>query len=169
MKELSDRTPIIFRDGKDWPEAAIFLVFLIAFPFAMVALWRLGSEVVPVYFALPFTLVFLVAVPFMAGRLRAARTRQISFVPAIGVLHVIESRPGRRDHTRADAGEVDRIEFNTTDNDGFWYTASLVLRDGRSFGFAQGNWRPDVSEKYERFAASLRQANPDIRLVETNS
>lgn len=168
MTEQSDGEILVFRDDKDWLEAALFLVFLTAFPLAILALWRQPAGVVPVYVALPFTAIFLVTVPFLVGRVRAARTRHVSFDRVAGVVEVVERRPWRRDRTRVDPQEIDRVVFNTTDNDGFWFTARLVLSDGRGFTFAQGSWRPDVWEKYQRLAAALQQANPGIRLVETS-
>lgn len=163
----SDFERIEFQDRKDWLEAWLCLAILFAAAVAFFALVREPPGDLPPYLRVPVMLIVLLPVFLLAKTILAARTRRVSFDPETGVLEVVTWRPGQRERSAVHAGEVERLEFLTTDNDGLWHTARLVLRDGRSFGFAQGESRALVRERHDRLAAALRQANPDIRLVES--
>lgn len=160
-------TRVVFKDDKDWLEAGVFMIFLIVFPIAIVMMWREPREVVPLYFAVPFTLVFAVVVPFLVRRVTSARTRHIILDLTDGGLEIVERTPFRRDRKLANARDVTKAEFRTTDDDGYWHTASLVLADGSRFAFAQGNVNADVRGKFDALLGQLRQFNPDIPSRET--
>ena len=162
MKPQNDPDSVVFHDGKDWLEAGLCMIFLIVFPVAILAMLREPRDVAPLYFVVPFGLIFAACVPFLVRRVRLARSRRISFAPASGSLEIVERTPFRQDRRTVDADEIARLEFLTTDNDGYWYTASIVLGDGTSIAFAQGNHRPHVRERFAALLAEVQRVNPRV-------
>lgn len=159
---------LMFKDDKDWLEAGLCMVFLIVFPVAILALLREPRDVAPLYFVVPFGLIFAACVPFLVRRVRSARSRRISFAPASGSLEIVERTPFHRHSRTVGADDIARLEFETADNDGFWYTASVVLGDGTSIAFAQGTNRPYVRERFAALLAEVQRVNPRVLAEDTN-
>jgi hypothetical protein len=158
-----------FVDRGDWPGAILCSIFLIIFPVAIIALWTAPRDEVPLYFLVPFTLVFALAVPFLAREVISARTRRIA-IDAPGraiVLTTVQPFNGARSRNIA-MKDVSRVMFETTDHDGFYYRGLLDLGADDQITFTQGNHHTTVRAEAERMITALRQVQPALEIVETD-
>lgn len=140
------------------------MIFLIAFPIALFAIWDEPRSIAPWEFLVPFALLFLACVPFMLNRVLAAHTRMTCVDSINGVIHAKRWRPFSSEVEEVLAAEVERIVFVTTDNDGYWYKALLALRSGDQMVFSQGNHYATERNNADRMLAALTLHNPRLEI-----
>jgi len=158
-----------FVDRGDWLAALVPFIFLIIFPIAIITAWNAPRDKAPLYFLIPFTLVFALMVPFLVRQVKGARTRRIA-IDAPGraiVLTTVQPFIGARSRSIA-MEDVRRVLFETADSDGgFFYRGLLDLGAGDQITFTQGNHHAGVRAGAERMLTALRQVQPALEIVET--
>jgi hypothetical protein len=155
-----------FVDRADWASAWLAAVFLVVFPIAIFKIWQEPREVAPLIYIVPFTAIFVSVVPYLLKLVLKAQTRQFQINPDSNQLDISVTSLLRRDFEQVPALNVQSLTFETTDNDGFWYSAEIRLNDGRSLCFAQGSYEPGVRNDLARMQEQLSSIRPDIRVIE---
>jgi len=149
-----------------WALWGVYLLFLLGFPAAVLAMWRAGPEAAPRWFALVLTALFLVAVPFLLREIARARLVRARLDRASGAIHI--TKRGLFTHSRATRtfDDIERVEMRTSDNDGAFHTLHIVFRDGTDFAFSHGNAREGMEAERDRMLEFLRGRLPDATAVE---
>ncbi len=158
-----------FVDRCDWPAALVPFIFLIIFPIAIITAWNAPRDKAPLYFVIPFTLVFALMVPFLVRQLMGARTRRIAIdAPGRTIVLTTVQLLNRAKSRRIAMEDVRRVLFETADTDGgFFYRGLLDLGAADQIVFTQGSARDGVRAEAERMITALRQVQPALEIVET--
>jgi hypothetical protein len=158
-----------FVDRGDWGGAIVCFIVLIIFPIVIIAGWNAPRDKAPLYFLVPFALVFALAIPFLVGGVLGARTRRIAIDAPGRALVLTTVQPFNGAQSRSIAMEdVRRVLFETADSDGgFFYRGLLDLGAADQITFTQGNHHVAVRAEAERMITALRQVQPALEIVET--
>lgn len=166
MNYADHRTETLFVDRGDWPQAFVFLIFLIGFPTAFIAMLFEPRAVAPLKLLIPFAALFVAGAPFMLRLVLGARTREISVDNRTGVIEVMSKSLLRRSAEKIPPYAVHRLMFETTLDDGYWYQAILELRNSRQITFAQGSHEQAVRFELGKMAVALAATKPNLPTVE---
>ena len=149
-----------------WAMWLLYGIFALGFPPAILAMWQAGPEKIPLLANLAFTGLFLAGLPFLLGEIAKQRLVTAHLDRKTGVLEV--SQRGLITHSRETRRieDVDRVEMETSDNDGEFHALYVVFRDGSRFAFSHGNYRRGMEEERDRFLAFLRMRRPELQAVE---
>lgn len=157
-----------FVDRSAWLGAIFCSILLIFFPIMIIHAWNAPENKPPLYFLVPFTLIFALMVPRLVWGVMGARTRRIAIDAPGRAIVLTTVQPFKGAQSRSIAMEdVRRVLFETTDNDGFFYRGLLDLGAADQIVFTQGNHDAAVRAKAERMITALRQVQPWLEIVET--
>ena len=155
-----------FVDRGDWPQAFVFLIFLIGYPIAFVAMLFEPRAVAPLKLLIPFAVLFAAGGPFMLRLVLGARTREISIDNQTGTIEVMSKGLLRCSAEEIPLDAVHRLLFETTIDDGYWYQAMLELRNSRQITFAQGIHEKAARLELGKMAAALVAVKPSVPTAE---
>lgn len=164
MEEIGQNLQVRFIDRGDWPQAFVCLTFLIVFPVAIVAMWNEPREVAPLKYLVPFAALFALGLPFLLKQVVSARTRELLVDSQKGQITLLTWYPYQKSTEVFRPHLVNKLVFETTVDDGYWYCAKLVLRNSRKIVFAQGSHEPHVRAELAKMTAVLVHAKPDLHI-----
>lgn len=139
-------------------------VLAVAFLISILAMWsqNIGSIWVRVIFSIASCLVIWLLVRTLrderiASSVFDARTKRIQLAAASPFRREVRSYPFK---------DMVRIEFRTSDNDGYFHRVFLIFGDGFELPITQGNHRVGVLEEQHRLVEYLSNSGHSIPLVE---
>lgn len=169
MDSKTNPKVLIITDKGDWITAVVFSLFLVAFPIAIWAVWHQPRDLAPLYFVVPFTLFFLLTVPFLLRAVFGARTNRFSFNYKTKKFKLMRKGLFFQETIEEPLAAINRLILVTSDNDGYYYKLLLELSDGQRLKLAQGSWEPSIREIAEVHQDWLNKAGYSVPIIEEAS
>lgn len=151
-----------FRDHGDWPAAAVCLVFLAILPAAIIGVWIQPRETIPLIAALFVTLLFAISAPFLLKTIATGHSRDLIVNPILGEITVVKKRLLKKTEERFAIKSVRQLVLEISNDEGYWYTAYLDLKDKSRIGFAQGGNEAKVRAEVARMCDALKKIGPPV-------
>lgn len=149
-----------------WVSWIIYGIFVLGFPPAIIAMWQAGPEKIPLWFNLIFTGFFLAVLPYFLREIARARIVRAHIDTASGIVEISKRGLVTRSRETRRVEDIDRIEMQTSENDGEYFSLHVIFRDGGSFAFSHGNYREGMEEERDRFLTFLQKRRPELGAVE---
>ena len=149
-----------------WVNWILCGIFTLGFPPAIMAMWQAGPEKIPLWFNLIFTGCFLGALPFLLSEIAKARIVKARIDARSGMIEISKRGLITRSRETRRIEDIDHIEMQTSDNDGYFFSLHVFFCDGADFAFGHGNYRAGMEEERDRFLAFLRKRRPELVAVE---
>lgn len=163
---MSAEAKYIAHDRADWLSAALYAFFLALFPIVLWMIWNEPRQAIPLYIALPFTLLFVACVPFLWRGITRAQSTTITFDSTSGTLVVRRWQPFNIGEEALDARAVKAVIFEESDNDGYWYRGLIDCGAEEPIVFVQGSHLRTVRDETEQLTNLLRQHAKELRIID---
>lgn len=123
----------------------IFYSFLlIPFVAGIYLLWQEPSDVVPLYFLLPFTFGFLITTPIMLKEAIKMRIVTLEMDRTLGNISISKSALFSKSHETREISEINTIQVECSDGDGEFFNVSMHFKDGYKLPILHGNHRDSI-------------------------
>ena len=144
-------------------------VFAFGFPPAIIAMWRQSPDQIPLLVNLACTCIFLGALPYLFGEMAKARLVKARIDAKSGTIEISKRGLITRSRETRRIEDIDRIEMQTTDNDGEYFSLHVIFHDDGSFPFRHGNHRASMEDERDAFLAFIQKMRPEVEAVEVNN
>jgi len=142
-------------------------VLMLPFIPAIYFLWNEPRDIVPLYFVLPFTLIFVVAAPIMLRELAKMCIVTVEINRTIGEVKITQSAFFVRNQLVYAIRDIVCIEIECSDNDGEFFDVKMVLKNDQKFPILHGNYKPGITDKIEKITEFLAVRSHTILVKET--
>jgi len=142
-------------------------VLMVPFIPAIYFLWNEPRDIVPLYFVLPFTLIFLVAAPLMLREAAKMRIVTVEINRTLGEVKITKSAFFSRNRSVHAIRDIACIDIECSDNDGEFFDVKMVLKNDEKFPILHGNYKPGIIDKIEEITEFLAVRDYNIAVRET--
>ncbi|MDZ7588840.1 MAG: hypothetical protein U5J78_06805 [Parasphingorhabdus sp.] len=148
-----------------------YAVLLIPFFIAVPYLWLAPRDKAPLMFIVPFTLIFVLALPFVVRHILHLEYIRMTLDRRpradSGGLIMIQTRGifTRRNIVKP-LDQIWRMEMEVSDNDGYFYSVDLAFRDGTKIALTQGSHKAGVLQECDNLREFLHRDIPELQMVE---
>lgn len=145
----------------------IFYSFMII-PFfsGIYLLWQEPSDTVPLYFVLPFTIVFLIAVPIMLKEAIKMRIVTLEMDRTLGQICISKSALFSKEKELRKINEIDFIQVECSDNDGEFFNVKMHFKDNVVVPILHGNHRASIFGQIKEINDFLEVRFPKVPIQE---
>lgn len=146
----------------------LFYTFLfLPFVVGIYLLWQEPRETAPLYFVLPFTLVFLATAPILIWQAMKMRIVTVEIDRTLGTAKITKSAIFSKTYDSRKLDEINAIHVECSDNDGEFFNVTLRFKDDDELPIIHGSSRTGVYDEITRIAEFLSVRYSGIPVTET--
>lgn len=145
----------------------IFYTFLLL-PFipAIYLLWQEPRDSAPLYFVLPFTLMFIISAPLIIREAVKMKIVTLEINRTIEEVKITKGALYKKSHKTYTLSEIKKIEVECSDNDGEFFNVNMLFDDGNRLPILHGSYRAGVFNQIDEINQFIKIRSAEIPVEE---
>ena len=143
-----------------------YTVLIVPFIFGIYLLWQEPRDVAPLYFVLPFTVLFLFAAPILIKQAVKMKIVTLEIDRTLGHIKISKSALFSKKKELRKINEIDFIKVECSDNDGEFFNVNMHFKDSAIRPILHGNHRVSIFGQIEDINDFLEVRFPKITIQE---